>query len=108
MDDFSLSNEALITALKDLSRINLLLGGNNVTRNGVSQLLKNIPRDREITIMDFGCGGGDLLRIVGDFGQKNNRKLRLIWVDANETALRFASEHSVAYPNIEFIPADIF
>ncbi len=108
MDDFSLSNEALITALKDLSRINLLLGGNNVTRNGVSQLLKNIPRDREITIMDFGCGGGDLLRMLADFGQKNNRKFRLIGVDANETAIQFAREHSVAYPNIEFITADIF
>jgi hypothetical protein len=35
MDDFSMDNAGLVTALDDIARINQLLGGNAVTLDGV-------------------------------------------------------------------------
>ncbi len=53
MDDFSMDNDGLVTALDDIARINQFLGGNSVTLEGVQHLIKDFPKDQTITIMDF-------------------------------------------------------
>jgi 2-polyprenyl-3-methyl-5-hydroxy-6-metoxy-1,4-benzoquinol methylase len=37
----------------------------------------------EITIVDVGCGNGDMLRTLADYGLQHNIKFNLIGVDAN-------------------------
>lgn len=108
MDDFSMDNEGLVTALDDIAKINHLLGGNAVTLDGVKQIIKNLPGDQEITIMDFGCGNGDMLRMLADFGKKNQLKFHLIGIDANEATIRHAENCSKNYPNISYLAEDIF
>lgn len=108
MDDFSMDNEALMTALDDISRINQHLGGNAVTVSGVRALLKDVPKDSQITIMDFGCGSGDMLRMLSKYGKKNNLNFSLIGIDANEATIRHAQKCSVGYDNISYLAEDIF
>ncbi|MGA9213087.1 class I SAM-dependent methyltransferase [Kaistella sp.] len=108
MDDFSMDNEGLITALSDIAKINQLLGGNSITLNGVKNLLKNVPKNTEITIMDFGCGSGDMLRMLSKFGTKNNLKFNLIGIDANEATIRHAEKCSTEFENISYLKEDIF
>ncbi|MFC6268092.1 methyltransferase domain-containing protein [Frigoriflavimonas asaccharolytica] len=108
MDDFSMDNEGLVTALDDIARINHLLGGNSVTLNGVKKIIKNLPNTKEITIMDFGCGNGDMLRMLSDYGKKNNLKFNLIGIDANEATIRHAEYCSKNYDNISYLAEDIF
>jgi 2-polyprenyl-3-methyl-5-hydroxy-6-metoxy-1,4-benzoquinol methylase len=36
-----------------------------------------------ITIVDVGCGNGDMLRTLADYGLQHNLKFNLIGVDAN-------------------------
>lgn len=108
MDDFSLDNDELTTALDDIAKINRFLGGNAVTLNGVKYLLKNVPKNSEITIMDFGCGSGDMLRMLSKYGAANNLKLKLIGIDANEATIRHAENCSVDYKNITYLAEDIF
>lgn len=108
MDDFSMDNEGLITALDDIAKINQLLGGNAVTLDGVKKLIKNIPADQTITIMDFGCGNGDMLRMLADFGKKNNIKFNLIGIDANAASIRHAEKCSEKFDNISYLAEDIF
>ena len=62
MDDFSINGPILQDALDKLATINKLLGGNNVTLNGLKVILKNQSKNAVYTIMDIGCGGGDMLR----------------------------------------------
>lgn len=108
MDDFSMDNDSLVTALDDISRINQLLGGNSITLNGVKKLLKNVPKSQEITIIDFGCGSGDMLRMLSEYGKKHHLKFNLIGIDANEATIRHAEKCSVEFDNITYLAEDIF
>ncbi|QOW09112.1 methyltransferase domain-containing protein [Kaistella flava (ex Peng et al. 2021)] len=108
MDDFSIDNEGLVTALDDIARINQLLGGNSVTLGGVKTLIKDFPKDKTITIMDFGCGSGDMLRMLSKFGKENNLNFQLIGIDANEATIRHAEKCSVDFENITYLAEDIF
>ena len=108
MDDFSMDNDGLVTALDDIARINQLLGGNSVTLEGVKNLIKDFPKDKTITIMDFGCGSGDMLRMLSKFGKENNLKFQLIGIDANEATIRHAEKCSSEFENITYLAEDIF
>ena len=108
MDDFSIGGDLLRDTLDKLENINRWLGGNKVTVNGLKSILKNQPKNKEITIIDVGCGHGDILRDVAKFGRKNNYKFKLIGVDANPTAIDYANELSVNYPELSFETQDIF
>jgi len=72
MDDLDMSGELLIGALDKLTIINKWLGGNQLTLNGVRKLIKNLDKSKEITIVDLGCGGGDILRVLADYARHNN------------------------------------
>jgi 2-polyprenyl-3-methyl-5-hydroxy-6-metoxy-1,4-benzoquinol methylase len=108
MDDFSLQGNELTAALDQIARINQLLGGNNLTLNGVKKLLKKADISKTITIADIGCGNGDMLRMLSNYGQKNNITFKLIGVDANAFTINYAKKLSNSYPNIEYKCIDIF
>ncbi|HLT42137.1 MAG TPA: hypothetical protein VKZ95_05480 [Sphingobacteriaceae bacterium] len=90
MDDFALEGQVLVDALDRLAQINRYLGGNGITLQGLKTLLKKNPSDKVISIIDMGCGNGDMLRKVAEFGLKNNLRLKLIGIDANEYTLNYA------------------
>ena len=70
MDDFSIGGDLLRDTLDKLENINRWLGGNLVTVNGLKAMLLNQTKEQEITIVDIGCGHGDILRDVAKFGRK--------------------------------------
>lgn len=108
MDDFSIGGDLLRDTLDKLENINRWLGGNLVTVNALKKVLKNHPKEQEITIADIGCGHGDILRDVAKFGRKNGYKFQLIGMDANPTAIEYANELSTEFPDLSFITEDIF
>ena len=108
MDDFSMDNAGLVTALDDIARINQLLGGNAVTLDGVKTLIKDFPKDQGITIIDFGCGSGDMLRMLSKYGKDHNLNFKLIGIDANEATIRHAEKCSTNFENISYLAEDIF
>ncbi|MDB2385553.1 methyltransferase domain-containing protein [Polaribacter sp.] len=108
MDDFSIGGELLRDTLDKLENINRWLGGNKVTVKGLQNLLKNYPKDKTITIVDVGCGHGDILRDVAKFGRKKGYNFKLLGVDANPTAIEYANELSTNFPELEFKTQDIF
>lgn len=108
MDDFTLEGENLRDALDKIAKINQLLGGNKLTLLGVKSLLKNVDTDGEITIVDVGCGNGDMLRTLADYGFENNLKLKLIGIDANNFTVNHAISLSKKYSNISYRCEDIF
>ena len=75
MDDFSLGGTIFRDTLDKLEVINRFLGGNSVTIMGLKKLLENQTKNKIITIVDLGCGNGDILRDVAKFGRKNNYSL---------------------------------
>jgi len=108
MDDFSMEGEELRDALDKIAKINQLLGGNQLTLQGVLSLVKGIPKEKEIVIVDIGCGNGDMLRKLAEFGKKNNYFFKLVGVDANSFTISHAESLSKNYPNISYSCQDIF
>ena len=108
MDDFSMEGEILREALDKIAKINQLLGGNKLTLLGVKELVSTVENNKEITIVDVGCGNGDMLRTLARYGKLNNYKFRLIGVDANRFTINHAINLSVDFPNISFLCVDVF
>ena len=108
MDDFAMEGEILRDALDKIAKINQLLGGNQLTLQGVQDLTSSISKSNEIVIVDVGCGNGDMLRTLADFGLKNKLKFQLIGIDANSFTISHARQLSQNYPNISYRCEDIF
>jgi 2-polyprenyl-3-methyl-5-hydroxy-6-metoxy-1,4-benzoquinol methylase len=108
MDDFNLKGDVLQNALDKIAKINQLLGGNYLTLQGVEKLLDGISKDQTITIVDIGCGNGDMLRKLADYGLKHDWNFKLIGIDANAFTINYARKLSKHYPNIIYRCEDIF
>jgi len=108
MDDLAYDGPLLLDALDKLTFINKWLGGNQVTLNGLKKILKNQPKNKVITIIDLGCGSGDILRKVAQYGQKNDYQFQLLGIDANKNTIAYAKELSTTYKNVDFKTIDIF
>lgn len=108
MDDFTLEGEVLREALDKIAKINQFLGGNSLTLNGVKELILTVPKSRLITIVDVGCGNGDMLRVLSNYGKENNYSFNLIGIDANAFTVNHAKKLSKSYSNITFQCEDIF
>ena len=105
MDDLQMEGELLRRSLHKLDWINKWLGGNQVTISGLKTLLKGIPKNKVIKIVDLGCGSGDMLRIITRYMRQENRLVEIIGIDANEFTINYAREQSKYYPEIRFLPA---
>lgn len=108
MDDFTIEGSVLRDTLDKLETINRLLGGNSVTLKGLKKILSKSSKTKTITIVDLGCGHGDILRDVAKFGRKNSYKFKLIGIDANNAAIDYAKALSKDYPELSFETIDIF
>ena len=106
MDDLESSGEVIGQTLRELDTINRLLGGNQVTTNGLDLLCSNTQE--QLIIADLGCGGGDILKLVADWAKKINIDVELIGFDANPNIIDYAIQNCSAYKNIRFEVADIF
>lgn len=108
MDDLNCTGQVLDQTLRELEIINKWLGGNRITIDAISELLKFCDKTKEITIVDLGCGGGDMLRIVDGWAKKKKLKIKLIGLDANPYIIEFAKKNLEDYPHIEFRTMNIF
>ncbi|MGL5111296.1 MAG: methyltransferase domain-containing protein [Flavobacterium sp.] len=108
MDDFSLAGEELREALDKIGKINQFLGGNSITLAGIKSLLKNQDTSKTLRIIDIGCGNGDMLRTIAQYGLKKKLNFDLIGIDANAFTISHASDLSKNFKNIRYSCENIF
>ena len=103
MDNFALPASEIDPVLTELETINKLLGGFSVFYDA----FKKIRVRNGDVICDWGCGGGDSLKVLDKYFRAQNLKLNFVGVDATESAIRYASRASKNYPGISFRLADV-
>jgi 2-polyprenyl-3-methyl-5-hydroxy-6-metoxy-1,4-benzoquinol methylase len=108
MDDLEMEGEELASTLRQIAMVNKYLGGTEVVLAGVKKLLKGKSVDRPIKIIDLGCGGGEILRKIADWGAKKGIELELMGVDANAFIVDYAADLSQDYSNIRYRQINIF
>jgi len=106
MDDFREGLKSLRIVFDDINRVNSILGGSSITVNAVAKLMQAHPQE-SYTVVDMGCGDGNMLREVARYCAKRNIKVRLVGIDLNADALQLAEEASKNYPGIEYQHRDI-
>lgn len=94
---------ALYQNLKELHRINSLLGGYDVIYDGFTILLSSSNK-RNIKILDIGSGGGDTLRMIAHKFSKKY-ELTLAGVDMKADCIAYA-RNNCSGQDIKFIESD--
>jgi ubiquinone/menaquinone biosynthesis C-methylase UbiE len=108
MDDFDLKGDDMKKVLTDLKNVNKWLGGNKISINGIIKLLPEGANEQTITILDLGCGDGEILRECARFAKKEGYNFQLIGIDANTFILEEARRRSTDFQNITFLERDVF
>lgn len=98
MDDLSAKGHVIDQTLIELDVINKFLGGNQITINGIKQLAKDRHR---LSIVDIGCGSGEMLKRIWRWGNRNNVKLDLTGIDANPNIIKYARKHNPSEINFQ-------
>ena len=104
MDEPDVVPEEVNKALHELEVVNKWLGGYDVILGALNKL----PLENPVTIMDIGCGGGDMLRKIARWAEKKGKKVNLIGVDRNPLMTAYASRISNEQPAISYITVDAF
>jgi 2-polyprenyl-3-methyl-5-hydroxy-6-metoxy-1,4-benzoquinol methylase len=104
LDADNIPQKDLYLNLKELNNINTLLGGHNITLKGIAAF--NLKPNKTYHLLDIGCGGGDNLRVIADWGRRKGLQLQLTGVDLKTDCINYAKEHCKAYPEIHFICSD--
>jgi SAM-dependent methyltransferase len=107
--DFEQSDSKAIAAcLRDLEWINRWTGAYRVTLRWLDQLCRETQPARPLTVVDVGCGGGDMLRRIWAWGRNRGVKLRLIGVDINPHATAAAAAATSNAAPIRYVTANVF
>jgi 2-polyprenyl-3-methyl-5-hydroxy-6-metoxy-1,4-benzoquinol methylase len=108
MDDLSLGGEEMDQTLRELEIINRWLGGDAITINGLKRIINKVGSSEKLSIADLGCGGGDTLLKIAEWGKKKRLNLKLTGIDANPEIIAYAKNHCRSYPDIQFGVMNIF
>lgn len=106
MDDFEVDGFIIEQTLRELEIINKWLGGNYVTINAIDKLIGK-DRDKTWRIIDLGCGGGEMLKLIALWARKRSIRVELIGIDANQHVVNYAEKNSLEFPEISFITGNV-
>jgi len=106
IDDPQMDADLLRRTYQELRIINIFTLGYWPTMSTVKYFLERYGRNRTINILDIGCGDGEILRRIDDYGRKRNFCLELTGIDLNPQVI-FAAKQLTA-SKINFIHGNIF
>lgn len=105
LDDLSVRGPELDSNLREIKFINRWFGGKTTLLSAFNEILVQYPEKfarRSISIMDLGCGAGDLLDALDKWATKNRLNVQLLGLDANPAMIDYAIEYSKLNRRIQF------
>lgn len=107
LDQLDLAGPELERCLRELAVINRLLGNHRSIKQAVRACIKRFPKKKNWLIIDLGCGGGDVLRMIASLCKKEGISAQLIGYDGNANSLEIARSFEEEDSNITYRTADI-
>ncbi len=99
--------EEYVTFLREIAFINRYVGDKRALRKTL--LAQIVEKDlREFSILDVGCGSGELLRIIAEFAAKSGRDAKLTGVDLDPISSATTRSESHEFPEITSVRGDAF
>lgn len=105
MDDLAISGEVVDQTLRELNTINRTLGGNQIS---ISAFKKLVGTNKQVSLADLGCGGGDIMMDMAKWCQKKGIKSEFVGIDANQNIVNYAIQHTASFPEIGYQAINIF
>lgn len=98
----------LRAVLSDLARLNTAFFGHRPILKWLGRILGGDRSGSAPTILDVGCGYGDLLRAIRRWSNKRNLKPALFGVDLNPETIRVARDVTDPADHVDFTAMDVF
>jgi ubiquinone/menaquinone biosynthesis C-methylase UbiE len=105
MDQPDVAEHEIQQALRELETVNTRLGGYSVILHALNKL--QLPKET-IKIADFGCGGGDVLRVIANWAKAKGIEGKLTGIDWNKAMTEYATKKSKQYHNIQYKTQSVF
>lgn len=97
----------LAVVLRDLARFNGAMLGNRLVLRWLRRALQSVPAGHAISLIDAGCGGGDLLRAVRAWARPRGIAITLLGIDLSPATIAVARGATDPSDEIDFAVADI-
>ncbi|MET0709188.1 MAG: methyltransferase domain-containing protein [Tardiphaga sp.] len=108
LDTADTSPQELEAVLRDLARFNGAMLGRQAVINWLDAAVARIPQRTQLTLIDVGCGYGDLLRAIRSWADKRGLNIRLIGLDVSRETVRIAQNATNEELGIEYRVMDVF
>lgn len=100
LDEATHNAEELAANLRDIRRVNLLLGGTSVVLRHLPKLLAQVPAGRPARILDLGTGSADIPIAIARWAAKRGVDVSIVASDISEEILAIARTHIREEPGI--------
>lgn len=108
MDEQEVSFSIFDDCLSQLELINRCTFAYRPTLRWLAGMIRNLPLAQPLTILDVGCGGGDMLRQIWRWAEQEGISVNLIGVDINPFSKQSAEKRMPAGAPIDIVTADLF
>ncbi len=93
LDDASQDLKELAENLRDIRRVNQLLGGTTTVLRHLPRLLADIPDKRPVTVLDLATGSGDIPLAISRWAHRRDIPMTIVASDFSEDILAAARQH---------------
>ena len=108
LDDAKLPHDELTAILRDLARFNGAMFGHWPALSWLKRVMRDVPSGHVVTLLDVGCGYGDMLRAVRRFAANRGLSIRLIGIDLSPEVIAVARQATPSDNDIEYRVGDVF
>ena len=108
LDGADASPEELALVLRDLARFNGAMLGHWPVIDWLRRATRDARKQEALTLVDVGCGYGDLLRAIRRWARKRDLTIRLIGLDLNRETIRIAQAVTADADEIGYCVMDVF
>lgn len=93
------------TFLREIAFINRYLGDGRALKKTLLSEIERVDL-REFSVLDVGCGSGELLRMIAEYAAANDRAARLVGVDIDAQSSSTTKEWSEGFAEIRSVRGD--